>query len=42
MGIHTTGAMAGFRFVLGAVEAGFYPGVSFLMSCWYKVSATLT
>ncbi|KAL3462161.1 major facilitator superfamily domain-containing protein [Aspergillus heterothallicus] len=24
------------RFVLGLIEAGFMPGVMFLMSCWYK------
>ena len=36
-GIHSTAGMAVFRFMLGAVEAGFYPGVAFLMSCWYKV-----
>jgi MFS family permease len=24
------------RFLLGAVEAGFFPGVLFLMTCWYK------
>ncbi|KAL5342924.1 major facilitator superfamily domain-containing protein [Aspergillus crustosus] len=24
------------RFILGLIEAGFMPGVMFLMSCWYK------
>lgn len=24
------------RFMLGAIEAGFIPGVMYLMSCWYK------
>ena len=24
------------RFFLGCMEAGFFPGVLFLMSCWYK------
>jgi MFS family permease len=33
---HNYGAMLGFRFVLGCIEAGFFPGVLFLMSCWYK------
>lgn len=26
------------RFFLGAIEAGFFPGVLFLMTCWYKKS----
>ncbi|EFQ31585.1 major facilitator superfamily transporter [Colletotrichum graminicola M1.001] len=29
------GALLGFRFVLGCVEAGFFPGVLYLLSCWY-------
>ncbi|KAF1985931.1 phthalate transporter [Aulographum hederae CBS 113979] len=33
---NTYGAMLGFRFVLGCIESGFFPGVLFLMSCWYK------
>jgi MFS family permease len=24
------------RFFLGCIEAGFFPGVLFIMSCWYK------
>ncbi|WOO86240.1 MFS transporter prlL [Vanrija pseudolonga] len=35
-GITSVAGMAVFRFVLGLAEAGFYPGVMFLMSCWYK------
>lgn len=26
------------RFFLGAIEAGFFPGVLYLMTCWYKKS----
>ncbi|KAF6817216.1 putative vitamin H transporter [Colletotrichum musicola] len=29
------GALLGFRFVLGCVESGFFPGVLYLLSCWY-------
>lgn len=28
-------AMLAFRFVLGCIEAGFFPGVLYLLSCWY-------
>ncbi|BEI83018.1 hypothetical protein CcaverHIS002_0308860 [Cutaneotrichosporon cavernicola] len=35
-GMHSLGGMVAFRFVLGLVEAGFFPGVMLLMSCWYK------
>lgn len=38
-GIHSIAGMAVFRVALGLVEAGFYPGVMLLMSCWYKVSS---
>lgn len=24
------------RFFLGMIEAGFFPGVLYIMSCWYK------
>ena len=24
------------RFFLGVLEAGFFPGVLYIMSCWYK------
>lgn len=30
--------MIAFRIALGLVEAGFFPGVMLLLSCWYKVS----
>lgn len=29
------GALIGFRFVLGCIESGFFPGVLYLLSCWY-------
>ncbi|UNI16057.1 hypothetical protein JDV02_002532 [Purpureocillium takamizusanense] len=29
------GALLAFRFILGCLEAGFFPGVLFLLSCWY-------
>jgi len=32
----TYGGMLAFRFVLGCIESGFFPGVLFLLSCWYK------
>lgn len=35
-GINNMGGMVAFRFCLGLVEAGFFPGVMLLMSCWYK------
>ena len=35
-GIHNFGGMVAFRFALGIIEAGFFPGVMLLMSCWYK------
>ncbi|KAH7150228.1 putative vitamin H transporter [Dactylonectria estremocensis] len=31
----TYGALLGFRFILGCIEAGFFPGVLYLLSCWY-------
>ncbi|KAJ0158672.1 putative transporter [Colletotrichum tanaceti] len=31
----TYGALLAFRFILGCVEAGFFPGVLYLLSCWY-------
>lgn len=34
--IHNYNALLAFRFVLGCVESGFFPGVLFLLSCWYK------
>ncbi|KAH6703189.1 major facilitator superfamily domain-containing protein [Leptodontidium sp. MPI-SDFR-AT-0119] len=30
------GSMLAFRFILGCIESGFFPGVLFVMSCWYK------
>jgi len=32
----TYGAVLACRFLLGALEAGFLPGVLYIMSCWYK------
>jgi MFS family permease len=32
------GSLLAFRFILGCIESGFFPGVLFLMSCWYKPS----
>lgn len=32
------GALLGFRFVLGCIEAGFFPGVLYLLSCWYTTA----
>lgn len=34
--INNLGGMIAFRFALGIIEAGFFPGVMLLMSCWYK------
>lgn len=31
----TYGALLGFRFTLGCIESGFFPGVLYLLSCWY-------
>ncbi|KAL7271016.1 hypothetical protein RUND412_006253 [Rhizina undulata] len=28
--------LLGFRFILGCIESGFFPGVLYLLSCWYK------
>jgi MFS family permease len=36
-GVDNLAGMVAFRFFLGIVEAGFFPGVMLLMSCWYKV-----
>ncbi|KAG7530603.1 hypothetical protein FFLO_04905 [Filobasidium floriforme] len=35
-GIHNTAGLVAFRFFLGIIEAGFFPGVILLLSCWYK------
>ncbi|KAK9485766.1 major facilitator superfamily domain-containing protein [Lipomyces starkeyi] len=32
------GTLLAFRFILGCIESGFFPGVLFLMSCWYKTT----
>lgn len=32
------GSLLAFRFILGCVESGFFPGVLFVMSCWYKTA----
>jgi MFS family permease len=29
-------SLLAFRFILGCIESGFFPGVLFLLSCWYK------
>ncbi|KAJ4144718.1 hypothetical protein LMH87_003590 [Akanthomyces muscarius] len=29
------GALLAFRFVLGCLESGFFPGVLYMLSCWY-------
>jgi MFS family permease len=34
--IHNYGSLLAFRFVLGCIESGFFPGVLYLLSCWYK------
>lgn len=34
--IHNLAGMVAFRFVLGLVEAGFFPGIMLVISCWYK------
>jgi len=36
-GVNSFGGLIAFRFCLGLVEAGFFPGVMLLLSCWYKV-----
>jgi MFS family permease len=36
--VQNYGGMLACRFALGAMEAGFLPGVMFIMSSWYKKS----
>lgn len=36
--VHNYGSLLAFRFVLGCIESGFFPGVLFVMSCWYKTA----
>ncbi|KAH8805435.1 phthalate transporter [Xylogone sp. PMI_703] len=35
-GVNSKGGLVGLRFVLGLVEAGYFPGVLLFMSNWYK------
>lgn len=35
-GMPNYGSLIAFRFILGCIESGFFPGVLFLLSCWYK------
>ncbi|KIW95035.1 uncharacterized protein Z519_03616 [Cladophialophora bantiana CBS 173.52] len=37
-GIDSLGGMIAFRIALGFLEAGFFPGVMLVLSCWYKPS----
>ncbi|KIW53739.1 hypothetical protein PV05_09285 [Exophiala xenobiotica] len=37
-GIDSLGSMIAFRVALGFLEAGFFPGVMLVLSCWYKPS----
>ncbi|KAL3417232.1 major facilitator superfamily transporter [Phlyctema vagabunda] len=34
--VKSKGDLLAFRFVLGCIESGFFPGVLFVMGCWYK------
>ncbi|KAK5163156.1 uncharacterized protein LTR77_010940 [Saxophila tyrrhenica] len=34
--VDSYGGMLAYRFFLGLIEAGFLPGVLYLMTCWYK------
>jgi len=36
--LHNYGGLLGMRWMLGMFEAGLYPGVGYLLSCWYKRS----
>ncbi|TXT11848.1 uncharacterized protein COLE_02258 [Cutaneotrichosporon oleaginosum] len=36
VGVANLGGMVAFRFMLGLVEAGFFPGIMLVISCWYK------
>ncbi|KAH8694194.1 permease of the major facilitator superfamily [Talaromyces proteolyticus] len=37
-GSHTFGQVTGIRFLLGAVEAGLFPGLVYYLTFWYRVS----
>lgn len=37
-GAHNFAQVAGVRFLLGAIEAGLFPGLVFYLTFWYKVS----
>lgn len=32
------GSLLAFRFILGCIESGFFPGVLFVLSCWYTTA----
>lgn len=36
--VHNYPSILAFRFVLGCIESGFFPGVLFVMSCWYTTA----
>jgi MFS family permease len=36
--VHDYPGLAGMRTLLGACEAGLFPGVNYYLSCWYKRS----
>lgn len=36
VGIKSFGSLVALRFILGVIESGFFPGVLFLLSSWYK------
>ncbi|KAI0305841.1 MFS general substrate transporter [Multifurca ochricompacta] len=36
--VHNYGGLLGMRWMLGMMEAGLFPGVTYYLSCWYKRS----
>ncbi|EIW73854.1 MFS general substrate transporter [Coniophora puteana RWD-64-598 SS2] len=36
--VHNYGGLMAIRFMVGTFEAGFFPGVNYYLSCWYKRS----
>jgi MFS family permease len=36
--VHNYGGLLAMRWMLGMMEAGFFPGVAYYLSCWYKRS----